>query len=132
MTVTDPIADMLTRVRNAITVRQRSVVMPSSRMKEAVARVLREEGFVHRYDVIRDGKFPALRINLKYAEGREPVLRGLKRVSTPGCRVYTKKKDIPWVKSGVGIVILSTPQGVMSGRQARERGLGGEILCEAW
>ena len=132
MTNSDPIADMLTRIRNATAVGKRTVVMPASRLKQAIARVLREEGFIHRYDVIRDAKFPVLRINLKYAEGREPVLRGIRRVSKPGCRIYTKKRGIPWVKSGMGIVILSTPQGVISGRQARRRGVGGEILCEAW
>ena len=132
MTTSDPVADMLTRMRNSIVVRQRSVVMPASRLKEAIARVLREEGFVHRYEVRRDGRFPALRIHLKYTEERQPVLRGIKRISKPGCRIYTKRQDIPWVRSGLGIVVLSTPRGVMSGREARRQGVGGEILCEVW
>lgn len=132
MTVTDPIADMLTRIRNAISVRKSTVVMPSSRMKEAVARVLKNEGFIQRYEVLRDTRFPVLRIHLKYTENREPVLRGVKRVSKPGCRIYTKAENIPWVKSGLGIVILSTPRGVMAGQEARRLNVGGEILCEVW
>lgn len=132
MTVTDPIADMLTRIRNAISVRKSTVVMPASRMKEAVARVLKNEGFIQRYEVLRDTRFPVLRIHLKYTENRDPVLRGIKRVSRPGCRIYTKASDIPWVKSGLGIVILSTPRGVMAGQEARRLNVGGEILCEVW
>ncbi|MBM3188694.1 MAG: 30S ribosomal protein S8 [Chloroflexi bacterium] len=131
MSVSDPIGDMLTRMRNGINVRQRTVVMPSSRMKEAVARVLKDEGFIQRYEVIRDARFPALRITLKY-DGRDPVVRGLRRVSKPGCRMYTKVKDIPWIKSGLGIVILSTPRGVISGQEARRLKVGGEVLCEVW
>ncbi|MCD6518666.1 MAG: 30S ribosomal protein S8 [Anaerolineae bacterium] len=132
MTVTDPIADMLTRIRNAIQVRHRYVLVPHSRIKEAIAQVLRDEGYISRFEVVREGKFPVLKIYLKYTEDKEPVLRGLKRVSKPGCRIYTKKADIPWVKYGLGTVILSTPKGVMSGREARRQGVGGEILCEVW
>ena len=132
MTMTDPIADMLTRIRNAIAVRHSYVLMPSSRMKQAIGQVLREEGYIHRFEVIRRGRFPVLRVYLKYTEDREPVLRGIKRVSKPGCRVYTKKRDIAWVKYGLGTVILSTPRGVVSGREARTLGVGGEVLCEVW
>ena len=132
MTISDPIADMLTRIRNAIQVRHRYVLVPHSRIKEAIAQVLRDEGYISRFEVVREGKFPVLKIYLKYTEDKEPVLRGLKRVSKPGCRIYTKKADIPWVKYGLGTVILSTPKGVMSGREARRQGVGGEILCEVW
>lgn len=132
MTMTDPVADMLTRIRNAIAVRHSYVLMPSSRLKQAIGRVLREEGYIHRLEVIRRGRFPVLRVYLKYTEDRESVLRGLKRISKPGCRVYTKKRDIAWVKYGLGTVILSTPRGVVSGREARTLGVGGEVLCEVW
>ncbi|MBC7234965.1 MAG: 30S ribosomal protein S8 [Chloroflexi bacterium] len=135
MSVVDPIADMLTRIRNAIAVRQSVVVMPSSRLKVAIAQVLQNEGYIQRFEEVRD-KFPVLRIYLKYVEGRgrerEPVLRGLRRVSKPGCRIYTKRENIPWVRSGLGTVILSTSRGVMSGREARRQNVGGEILCEVW
>lgn len=132
MTMTDPIADMLTRIRNAQTVRHSYVMMPSSRLKQAIGRVLRDEGYIHRFEVIRRDRFPALRMYLKYTEKRQPVLKGLRRISKPGCRVYSKKSDIPWVKSGLGTVILSTPRGVISGREARTLGVGGEVLCEVW
>jgi small subunit ribosomal protein S8 len=132
MTITDPIADMLTRIRNAQTVRHSYVMMPSSRLKQAIGRVLRDEGYIQRFEVIRRDRFPALRVYLKYTENRQPVLKGLRRISKPGCRVYSKKSDIPWVKSGLGTVILSTPRGVVSGREARTLGVGGEVLCEVW
>ena len=132
MGTTDPIADMLTRVRNALAVGRRYVVVPHSRIKQAVAQVLENEGYVSRSEVIRDGRFKALRIYLKYTEDREPVVNGLKRVSKPGCRVYTKSDGIPWVKYGLGTVILSTPRGVVSGREARRLRVGGEVLCEVW
>lgn len=132
MSTTDPIADMLTRIRNAMAVRHSFVLVPASGLKEAVAEVLRDEGFIHRHEVVRDGRFPMLKVYLKYTEEREPVLRGLRRISKPGCRIYSKAKSIPWVKSGLGIVVLSTPRGVISGREARRLNVGGEILCEAW
>jgi len=132
MTISDPIADMLTRIRNGLAVRRRYVVMPHSRMKQAIAHVLKEEGYISRYEVNRDGKFPVLYVYLKYTEDREPVLRGLRRVSKPGCRIYAKKEEIPWVRYGLGTVILSTSKGVMSGREARRLGVGGEVLCEIW
>jgi len=132
MTMTDPIADMLTRMRNAALVQKRYVTMPHSRMKRAVAQVFLDEGYISRVEELRDGKFPVLRLYLKYTEQREPVINGLKRISKPGCRIYTKKTDIPWVRYGLGTVILSTPRGVVSGRAARELGVGGEVLCEVW
>ena len=132
MSVTDPISDMLTRIRNGQSVRRRYVVMPHSRLKQALAQVLQDEGYIDRFETLRDGQFPVLRIYLKYTEDREPLIQGLRRVSKPGCRVYTQKGDIPWVRYGLGNVILSTPQGVVSGRQARRLGVGGEVLCEVW
>lgn len=132
MSTTDPIADMLTRIRNAVAVRQNMVLVPASRLKRAIAQVLKDEGFIARIETTRDGQFPVLKIHLKYTDRKEPVLKGIKRVSKPGCRVYTKKKDIPWVRSGLGTVILSTPRGVLSAREARRLGVGGEIICEVW
>ncbi len=130
--MTDPIADMLTRIRNAIMARHKYVLVPSSKMKLAIVKILREEGFVRNYDVTRDIPQPMIRIWLKYTEDKESVLRGLQRVSKPGSRVYTKKQDIPWVLSGMGTAILSTPKGVVTGKQARQLGVGGEILCYVW
>jgi len=132
MSVTDPIADMLTRLRNATAVRQSYCLVPASRLKGAIAQVLKDEGYIARYEVTRDGPFPMLKIYLRYTDEREPVLTGLRRVSKPGCRVYTKRDRIPWVQSGLGTVILSTPKGVISGKQARRLGVGGEVLCEVW
>lgn len=106
--------------------------MPASRMKEAVARVLKDEGYIHRYETLRDGRFPVLRVHLKYGENKAPVITGLKRVSKPGCRIYTKRSEIPWVRSGLGIAILSTPRGVVSGQEAQRLNVGGEFLCEVW
>ena len=132
MSVTDPIADMLTRIRNAVMVGKRYVLVPHSRMKESIARVLHDEGYTDGFEVSQEGRFPIIRVYLKYSEDRDPVLKGLKRISKPGCRIYTRRKDIPWVRSGLGNVILSTPRGVISGREARRLGVGGEIVCEIW
>jgi len=132
MAVTDPIADMLTRIRNAIAVRHRLVLVPASKMKVAIARILKEEGYIEDYEVTRDRPQPMIRIWLKYADNREPVLTGLKRISKPGCRIYVGRRDIPWVLSGMGIAILSTPKGVLTDRQARRMGVGGEVLCYIW
>jgi small subunit ribosomal protein S8 len=107
-------------------------VVPHSRLKEAVAQVLRDEGYIARFETLRDGKFPVLRLYLKYTEERESIIGGLERVSKPGRRIYTKKDDIPWVRYGLGTVILSTPKGVLSGKEARRLGVGGEILCQVW
>ena len=132
MITTDPIADMLTRMRNAMMVKQSFTLIPASRMKEAIAQVLKEEGFIARYEVLRDGQFPMLKVYFKYSEKREPIVRGLQRISRPGCRVYTKKDEIPWVQSGLGTVILSTSRGIVSGKKARQLGVGGEIICKVW
>jgi small subunit ribosomal protein S8 len=137
MSVNDPIADMLTRIRNAVSAGQVMTAMPSSKMKVAIAQILKEEGFISDYEVV-DGKHPGfkvLRLRLKYMgerRNRRPVIAGLERVSRPGRRVYTGKRDIPWVLSGIGVAILSTPKGVMTGRQARKMGLGGEVVCKVW
>ena len=134
MSVTDPIADMLTRIRNATMVQHRQVVMPTSKMREAIARILKEEGFIQDYDVIQASPQPILRINLKYTQTkrREPVITGLKRVSKPGRRVYAGRSDLPWVRSGLGVAIVSTPKGVMTAQQARSLRVGGEVLCYVW
>jgi small subunit ribosomal protein S8 len=137
MSMTDPIADMLTRIRNALIVGHSSVAMPASKVKVAIAKILKEEGYISSYEVV-DGTIPAqkvLRVRLKYVgERRErtPVITGLERVSRPGRRVYTGKQEIPWVLSGMGIAILSTPKGVMTGQRARQLGVGGEVLCKVW
>jgi len=137
MSVSDPIADMLTRIRNAIMIGQSQVAMPSSKMKVEIAKILKEEGYLEKHQVVegeRPGQ-PVLRLRIKYVgerRNRRPVLTGLERVSRPGRRVYTKKRDIPWVLSGMGVAILSTPKGVMTGQKARSLGVGGEILCKVW
>jgi len=137
MNVTDPIADMLTRIRNVAISNGTLVSMPSSKMKAEIARILMEEGYVENFDVVDGLKThqKVLRMRLKYIgerRDRRPLLTGLERVSRPGCRVYTKKTDIPWVLSGIGIAILSTPKGIMTGQRARKMGVGGEILCKVW
>lgn len=135
MTMIDPIADMLTRIRNAIMAGHSYVVVPGSKMKLAIARILNDEGFIENYDVTKDHPQPMIRIWLKYAgdrKDRRSVITGLKRVSKPGRRVYAGKKDIPWVLSGMGIAVLSTSRGVMTGKKARRLGIGGEVLCHIW
>ena len=132
MTVNDPIADMLTRIRNAVMVRHDSVLMPSSKMKLAIASILKEEGFISDYEVVRSKPHRDIKIFLKYQDKNEPVISGLERVSKPGLRVYVQKKEITRVYGGLGIAILSTPDGVMTGQQAWQRGVGGELLCYVW
>ena len=132
MTMTDPIADMLTRIRNAITVRHEYVNIPASKMKAAIAKVLKDEGFIRDYQQLRSQPQSLLRIHLAYRENREPVITGLKRVSKPGLRVSVGKGEIPRVYGGLGMAILTTPQGVMTGRQAWRLGIGGELLCYVW
>lgn len=132
MTVNDPIADMLTRVRNAVMVRHDSVLVPSSKMKLAIANILKEEGFIIDYEVVRGKLHRDIKILLKYQDKNEPVISGLERVSKPGLRVYVQKKEITRVYGGLGIAILSTPDGVMTGQQAWRRGVGGELLCYVW
>jgi small subunit ribosomal protein S8 len=132
VTVNDPIADMLTRIRNAVMVRHESVLVPSSKMRLAIANILKEEGFIGDYEVVRGKSHRDIKILLKYQERNEPVISGLERVSKPGLRVYVQKKEIPRVYGGLGIAILSTPDGVMTGQQAWRRGIGGELLCYVW
>ena len=132
MNISDPIADMLTRVRNASRARHTEVVVPASRTKREIARILKEEGFIA--DVREEQAGPAhmLRIELKYVDGKVPVVSGLKRISKPGLRVYAQKTDIPRVLGGLGIVIVSTSKGIMTGSQAKQAQLGGEILAYVW
>jgi small subunit ribosomal protein S8 len=132
MTMTDPIADMLTRVRNAITARHESVLIPASRMKGDIARILKDEGFIRDYELIQDTTQGTLKIWLNYTGKREPVLSGLRRISKPGLRVYAKSKEMPRVLNGLGIAIVSTPRGIMTGQQARRNNIGGEVLCYVW
>ncbi|MCH7606834.1 MAG: 30S ribosomal protein S8 [Chloroflexi bacterium] len=132
MPVTDPVADMLTRIRNAIQVRHESVLVPHSKLKVSIARILKEEGYIRDYDMPRGHAHPTLRIHLTYREGRVPAITGLKRVSKPGLRSYVGKGEIPRVYGGLGVAILSTSQGVMAGRQAWRQGVGGELLCYVW
>ncbi|RMF04054.1 MAG: 30S ribosomal protein S8 [Chloroflexi bacterium] len=133
MSVTDPIADMLTRIRNAGMAGHTQTAMPTSKMREAIAKILKEEGFIQDYEVL-PGKVASLLIHLKYTRDRrpEPVIVGLQRVSKPGRRVYAGRRDIPYVRSGLGVAIMSTPKGVMTGEQARRNGIGGEVLCYVW
>jgi small subunit ribosomal protein S8 len=132
MTMTDPIADMLTRIRNAIIARHDYVNIPASKMRAAIAKVLKEEGFVRDYESFEEGARRFLRVHLAYSASREPLLTGVKRVSRPGLRVYVQKREIPRVYNGLGIAILSTPKGVMTGQQAWRQQTGGEVLCYVW
>jgi len=130
--MTDPIADMLTRIRNAQMARQRQVLVPSSNMKVAIARILKQEGFVRHFDVNKQVPQPVLRVILRYDDKRVPVVRGLKRVSKPGRRIYANRRQIPRVQSGMGVAIISTSRGVVTDREARRLGVGGEVVCYVW
>jgi len=132
MTLTDPIADMLTRIRNAVIVKKKDVNIPSSRMKVGIAKILKEEGYVASFKVIDDHMQGILRITLKYADDNENIISGLKRVSKPGCRIYCQGNSIPKVLDGLGIVIVSTSKGIFSGKTCEEMGIGGEVLCYVW
>lgn len=132
MNVSDPIADMLTRVRNASRARHTEVVVPASRTKRQIARILKEEGFIADVREERAGPAQLLRLELKYVDGKVPVVSGLKRISKPGLRVYARKTDIPRVLGGLGVVIVSTSKGIMTGAQAKQAELGGEILAYVW
>jgi len=132
VSITDPIADMLTRIRNAVSAKHEKVVMPSSKMKVAIAKVLKEEGFIREFQVEADGARALLKIELSYTGRKEPVLTGIRRVSKPGLRVYVQKREIPRVLGGLGVAILSTPEGVMTGQVARQKSVGGEVLCYVW
>ncbi|MCC7354767.1 MAG: 30S ribosomal protein S8 [Anaerolineae bacterium] len=128
----DPIADMLARIRNAMTVRHKQVLMPSSKILVAIARILKEEGFIQNFEVTKEKPQSQLRIILKYDQKRKSLVTGFARVSKPGKRVYVKRQEIPWVLSGLGVAILSTPRGIMTGRKARKLGVGGEVICYVW
>ncbi len=132
MTVTDPIADMLTRIRNAIIARYDSLLVPASKMKLAIARILKEEGFISDYEVVRGKSHRVIKIHLRYTDENQSVISGLERASKPGLRIYVQQKEIPRVYGGLGIAILSTSQGVMTGYQAWRQGIGGELLCYVW
>jgi small subunit ribosomal protein S8 len=132
MNMTDPIADMLTRVRNASLAHHGEVVLPASRVKTEIARILVEEGFIASFEARVDDGHDHLVLTLKYVEGRTPVVTGLKRISKPGLRVYARKTEIPRVLGGLGVAILSTSHGIMTGQQARKLNLGGEVLCYVW
>ena len=128
----DPIADMLTRMRNAAAVKHQQVIMPASKLRVAVARILKDEGYIEKLEVSKDKPQANLRLWLRYDENRKPILSGVKRISKPGRRVYAGKAEVPWVRYGLGIAIVSTTQGVMTGSRAKRMGLGGEILCYVW
>ena len=132
MTISDPIADMLTRIRNATMVRHDSVLVSSSKLKLAIAKILKEEGFVTDYEVVREKAHKTIKLYIRYQDRNQPFLTGLERVSKPGLRIYVEKKEIPRVYGGMGIAILSTPKGVMTGKQAWRQGIGGELLCYIW
>jgi len=132
VTISDPIADMLTRIRNAIMARHDSVLIPASRMKLGIASIIKSEGFINDYEVLRGKPHRAIKIYLKYDDKNQPVLSGLERVSKPGLRVHVQRKEIPRVYGGLGIAILSTSKGVMTGQQAWHQRIGGELLCHVW
>ena len=132
MSVNDPIADMLTRIRNACMVRHTTVAMPASKMKIAIAEILKREGFIRDFQIEEGQPFDTIQITLKYTSDRRPVITGLKRVSKPGLRIYTGRADIPRVRNGLGLSILSTPKGVMAGHEAWQEHVGGEVLCYIW
>ena len=133
MTMSDPIADMLTRIRNAKTAKHDTVDVPYSKMKLAIADILVKEGFIKKYDVVEDGNFKTIRITLKYGKDKnEKIISGIKRISKPGLRIYANKEDMPKVLGGLGVAIISTNQGVITDKQARELGVGGEVLAFVW
>lgn len=137
MGVSDPIANMLTRIRNAIMAEHQTVSVPSSKLKSSIAKILEQEGFIESYREVKTEKksHKNIRLKLKYVgkrRSRKPVINGIERVSRPGRRVYVSRGDIPWVRSGIGVAIVSTPKGVMTGTRARQLGVGGEVLCKIW
>jgi len=132
MTMTDPIADLLTRIRNGLKSKHEKVVLPSSKMKVEVVRILKDEGYVDDFKVIEDQKQGFIEVVLRYASDGKPAISGIERISRPGRRMYCEKDEIPVVLGGYGITIISTPRGLMTGRQSRSKGLGGEIICNVW
>ncbi len=132
MTMTDPIADMLTRIRNANTAGHESVEIPASKMKKAIAQILLDEGYIAAFDLIEDGVQGKIKVTLKYAPGKEKVISGIKKISKPGLKVYAKANEVPRVLGGLGIAIISTSNGIISDKKARELGVGGEVICYVW
>ena len=132
MQITDTIADLLTRIRNANSAKHDSVEVPASNMKKAICQILVDEGYVKNFTVVEDGKQGIIKVNLKYGEGKSPVINGLRRVSKPGLRVYSSAEELPRVMKGLGVAIISTSKGVMTDRQARKENLGGEVLAFVW
>ena len=133
MTMSDPIADMLTRIRNANIAKHDTVDIPASKMKTAIANILLDEGYISKYEIVEDGNFKTIRITLKYGETKnEKIITGLKRISKPGLRVYCKKDEVPRVLNGLGIAVISTSKGIVVDREARKLGLGGEVVCYVW
>lgn len=132
MVMTDPIADMLTRIRNASTVKHDKVEVPASNTKKAIAKILLEEGFIKGYEIKEGNKQEVIKIEMKYAQGQERVISGLKRISKPGLRVHVNKNEVPKVLGGLGIAIISTSKGLMTDAQARNEGIGGEVVCYVW
>jgi small subunit ribosomal protein S8 len=130
--ITDPIADMLTRIRNAVRARHPRVDMPASKLKAEIARIMKEEGYLSTYKVVDENKKKVLRVFFRYTNDKRSVLTGLRRISRPGCRRYVGKNEIRAVVGGMGVSILSTPRGIMTGQAARKEGVGGELLCEVW
>jgi small subunit ribosomal protein S8 len=132
MTVTDPVADLLTRIRNANAARHDYVDVPAAKLNMEILRILKDEGFIKNYELVKDAKFPTARITLKYGPKQEKVIGNLKRVSKPGLRVYAKRDKVPRVLRGLGVAVISTSKGVMTDRDARRLGIGGEVLCYVW
>ncbi len=132
MTMTDPIADMLTRIRNANTVGHPSVEIPASKMKKSIAEILKNEGYISGFEVIEDNKQGVIKVDMKYGAGKERVIKGIKKISKPGLKVYAKADDVPSVLGGLGIAIISTSNGVISDKEARKLGVGGEVICYVW
>jgi small subunit ribosomal protein S8 len=132
MNLTDPIADMLTRIRNAAQARKKEVSLPSSRIKVEIAKILKEEGYIRNYKVVEESKQGSLNIVLKYTEDNRAAISGLRRISSPGCRIYCTKDSVPKVLDGLGLVIVTTSRGLMSGKKCEEVGVGGEVLCSVW
>ena len=132
MTMTDPIADMLTRIRNANTVGHETVEIPASKMKKAIAEILKEEGYITDFEVIEDDKQGMIKVTMKYGANKERVISGIKKISKPGLKVYAKAGEVPKVLGGLGIAIVSTSKGIVSDKEARKLGVGGEVICYVW
>jgi small subunit ribosomal protein S8 len=130
--LTDPIADMLTRIRNSVLIKAEKVDIPASRLKVEIAKIMKEEGFIKSYKIIKDKKQGVLRVTLKYAPDNKPIVEGLKRISKPGRRVYVGKDEVPSVMGGMGIAVVTTPKGILTDKACRREGVGGEVLCYIW